>query len=266
MDPRGAHVLITGASSGIGRATALELARRGARLSLAARREAELEAVAGACRAAGAEARVFVADVSDRSACLALVAGAERELGPLDALVNNAGFAIFDPVAEADPAHAESMVRTNYLGTLWCLQAALPGMIERKRGSIVNVGSIAGIMGYARMGAYCASKFAVTGLTEALRSEVKGRGIDVSLVAPGTTSTDFFVTAEKGKMPAASRLVLAIPPERVARSVVRALESGKARIIVPAGAHLYMRFKEWMPGPAHFVMRLVSEMLERNRR
>ncbi len=266
MDPTGRHILVTGASSGIGRAAALELARRGARLTIAARRVEELAKTAEACRAAGAECEPVVADVSRRDDCFRMVAAAVARFGPVDVLVNNAGFAIFDSVGEATADDAERMMATNYFGALWCAQAVLPSMLERSSGAIVNVGSIAGLMGYARMGAYCASKFAVTGMTEALRAEVETRGVAVSLVAPATTETEFFVTAEKGKMPGASRMILAIRPERVARAIVRAIETGRRRVILPFSAALFLRFKEILPGPAHFLMSRVSRRIERNRR
>ena len=108
-------------------------------------------------------------------------------------------------------------MQTNYFGAVWCAQAVLPQMLARRRGTIVNVASIAGIMGYARMGGYCATKFAMIGFSETLRDEVLGRGVRVAMVCPGTVETQFFVKAERGKMPGASRLVLAIKPERVAK-------------------------------------------------
>ena len=256
-------VLVTGASSGIGRAAAREFARRGWDLALAARRVEPLEAVAAECRALGVRAIAIPADVSQRQECQRLVETAERELGPLDALVNNAGFAVFDAIERAGGDELEAMMQTNYFGTVWCTQAALSGMLSRGRGTIVNVASIAGIMGYARMGGYCATKFAIIGFSEALRDEVLGRGVRVALVCPGTTDTEFFVKAERGKMPAASRLILAVSPERVARAIYAAAKDGKYRRIVPFGAAAYMRFKELMPRAAHFFMRVVSRAMEK---
>lgn len=265
MDPRDRHVLVTGASSGIGRATALELARRGARLTLAARGKEELEKAAGSCRELGAQCQAIVADVSLEAECERLVRKAATSFGPVEVLVNNAGFAIFDAIADVRSEDLEGMMRTNVFGMFWCSREVLPAMLERGEGAIVNVGSIAGLMGYARMGAYSASKFAVTGMTEALRAEVGSRGIAVSLICPATTETNFFVKAERGKMPGASRLMLAIPPERVARAVARAIESGRSRVVLPLLAHVYLRFKEILPGPAQFLMSRVSRWIERRR-
>jgi len=259
MELRGKTVVITGASSGIGRAAAFEMARRGANLVLGARRAEQLEQTAEACRTLGVSAIAVVTDITEPEQCRRLIAAASR----VDVLVNNAGFAIFDSVAEADAGELRAMMDTNYFGTLHCTQAVLPQMLARGDGTIVNVSSITGIMGFARMGGYCASKFAVIGLTEALRDEVLGRGVRVALVCPGTTETEFFVKAERGKMPGASRLILGVKPERVARAICNAAEDGKYRRILPLVAAIYMRLKELFPRLAHFFMRRVSALMER---
>jgi hypothetical protein len=253
-------VVVTGASSGIGRAAALEFARRGANLVVAARRQELLDEVATACRAFGVDCKTVVTDVTLRSDCERLIEAA----GQVDILVNNAGFAIFDLFESAKAEDLESMMMTNYFGAVWCAQAVLPQMLARRNGTIVNVASIAGIMGYARMGGYCATKFALVGFSETLRDEVMGRGVRVAMVCPGTVETDFFVKAERGKMPGASRLILAIKPENVARAIAAAAEDGKYRRILPVGAALYMRFKELFPRFAHLLMRRVSSVVEKH--
>lgn len=260
MDLRGKTVVVTGASSGIGRAAAIELARRGANVVLAARRAEQLEDVARACAAFGMRATAVPTDVTSRDDCRRLIESAGR----VDVLVNNAGFAIFEAIESARPDDLEAMMQTNYFGAVWCTQAVLPQMLERGGGTIVTVASIAGIMGYARMGGYCATKFALIGFCEALRDEVLGRGVRVALVCPGTTETEFFVKAERGKMPGASRLILAVRPEKVARAIADAAEDGRYRRILPAAAALYMRMKETFPRFAHLLMRRVSALLEKH--
>ena len=259
MNLQGKTAVVTGASSGIGRAVALEFARRGATVILGARRVDRLESVAAECRALGVQATAVACDVTSQEDCRRLIAAAPR----VDILVNNAGFAIFDAVAEARPGELRSMMDTNYFGSVNCVQAALPQMLARGDGAIVNVASITGIMGFARMSGYCATKFALVGFTEALRDEVLGRGVRVALVCPGTTETEFFVKAERGKMPGASRLILAVKPERVARAVCDAAEDGRYRRILPLFAAIYMRLKELFPRSAHLMMRRVSALLER---
>jgi len=199
-----------------------------------------------------------VADVTVEEDCRRLIASAPA----VDVLVNNAGFAVFDSIAAARSEDLREMMETNYFGTVHCTQAVLPQMLARRSGSIVNVASIAGIMGYSRMGGYCATKFAMIGFTEALRDEVLRQGVQVALVCPGTTETEFFVKAERGKMPGASRLILAVSPEKVARAICNAAEDGRYRRIVPVGAALFMRLKEIYPRLAHLLMRRVSAFME----
>lgn len=259
MEIKGKTVVITGASSGIGRAAAMEFARRGANLVLAARRATLLDEVAIECRRLGATAKVVTTDVTNREQCFALIAAA----GAVDILVNNAGFAVFDPIESAKPDDVEEMMATNYFGTVHCTQAVLPQMLERRRGAIVVVSSIAGLMGYPNMGAYCATKFALTGFAETLRDEVIARGVQVAIVCPGTVETEFFVKAERGKLPGASRLILGIPAQRVANAICDAAADGRYRRIFPFTARAFIRLKEFFPRFAHFIFRRISFVMER---
>jgi len=258
MDLKGKTAVVTGASSGIGRAAAVELARRGANLFLAARSTEELTAVAEECRRFGVRAEPMTTDVTKREDCARLAAAA----GSVDVLVNNAGFGVFDPIETAKAEDLESMMNTNYFGAVNCTKAILPGMLARRSGTIVNVGSIAGLMGYARMGGYCATKFALVGFTEALRDEVIGRGVRVALICPGTTETRFFVTADRKKIPGASRLMPSARPEQVARAIANAAEDGAYRRVMPLLGAVFIKFKEITPRLAHAMFRRVSAMLE----
>lgn len=259
MSLRNKKVVITGASSGIGRATALEMARRGARVVAAARRQELLERLAEECRALGVECVPVVADVTSGEDCRRLIDAA----GKVDVLVNNAGFGILDAIEDASEEDLQEMMQTNFFGAVHCAQAVLPQMLARGSGTIVNVSSICGIMGIARMGGYCATKFAVIGFTEALRDEVIDRGVRVALVCPSTTETGFFVRAERRKLPGADRLIPTLSPERVARAVCETAEDGRYRRIIPFPSAIYMRLKEISPRLAHFFMRRVSALLEK---
>jgi len=252
-------VVITGASSGIGHATAVEMAQRGANLVLAARRLDRLEAVAAECRFLGVSAKAVAADVTKPEDCRRLIETAGR----VDVLVNNAGFANFDSIADAKLDELHEMMNTNYFGAVHCIQAVLPQMLARGEGTIVVLASITGLMGFARMGGYCATKFALIGMTEALRDEVLAKGVRVAMVCPGTTETEFFEKAQRDMMPGASRLLIAVSPERVARAVCNAAEDGRYRRILPLLATTLIRLKEFLPSFTHLLMRRTSAMLER---
>lgn len=263
MRLKGRTAIITGASSGIGRATAIELARNGCNVAIAARRADRLADTAAECRAFPVDVLVRRTDVTSREDCFGLVEEVENQFGPVDILINNAGFALLDHIENASEEDVRRMFETNVFGTLHCIQAQLPHMLARREGVILNVSSITGLMGYAGMGTYGATKFAVTGMSEALRDEVIDRGVKVLLVCPGTTESEFFLYAERSKIPAASRLVRPLEPEQVARAICRAIEAERYRTIMPLPALLLTRFKELAPRSAHWLTRKVSALLER---
>ena len=184
-------VVITGASSGIGRALSVQLAARGAHLVLAARRERRLEELAEACRADGAKAIGVPVDVADEAACGELISTAVREFGRVDTLITNAGVGARGNVGELpDLSQFRRLMETNFFGTLHCIWHALPHL-ERTGGRIVAISSIIGRLAVPGEAAYCASKFAVTGLCDALRMELKGTGISVTVVYPGYVVSEF---------------------------------------------------------------------------
>lgn len=186
---KGRIVLITGASSGIGWAAALELAKHGASLALAARREERLKELSKLLEPHEVQTLSVPCDVSDRAQALAAVEAVIGRWGRIDFLINNAGIMATRRFHEQDLEEIEAVTRTNFLGAATLIRAALPHMLKQGKGHVVNVGSIAGILGLPYMASYCASKFALSGLTEALRREYRGTGVTFTLLCPGSVDT-----------------------------------------------------------------------------
>jgi short-subunit dehydrogenase len=227
----GLRALVTGASSGIGRALAVELARRGTKCLLIARRNEELAEVREATREVGTEASLHVGDITDAQVRTEAIANAHRELGGLDLLVNNAGISASGDVAGESPGVLRRIFEVNFFATVELTQAALPLMAKGRTPMVVNVSSILGHRGIPFTAAYCASKFALTGWSQSLRAELAPRGIDVLLVSPGTTDTGLasHLVDERIKLPWAD--MKGVTAQRVALATVRAIEQGKHEIV-----------------------------------
>jgi short-subunit dehydrogenase len=213
MDLRGAVVVVTGASSGIGEATAVAFARRGARVALAARRQERLDALAKRIESAGGTALAIRCDVSDTDQLEHLRAAAEDALGPTDVLVNNAGIPGGGELPELSHEQIERVIRVNVLGVMHGTRAFLPGMLERGRGHVVNVASLAGRFAAPGASVYSASKHAVVAFSESLHLSTKARGVLVTTVNPGFVPTESF--PQEGRP---SLLKLTVP--RVASAIV----------------------------------------------
>ena len=186
----GRVALVTGASSGIGEATAIALAEAGAKVAIAARRRDRLQALADRLAPLGAEPLVLEADLLDEHIAQQIVADTERHFGWLDILVNNAGVMYLEPVAEADLGRWRRMLELNVLSLIASTQAALAGMKTRRDGHIVNVSSTAGRIANPNAAAYSATKFGVVAFSEALRREVYADNIRVSVIEPGIVQTE----------------------------------------------------------------------------
>ncbi len=185
--------IITGASAGIGRETALEFARKGTHVVLAARREERLLELAAQCEALGVRALAVPTDVGKTDEVERMVAAAAEAFGRIDVLVNNAGFGFSGTIEETTEADMRELMDVNYMGTFNAIRAVLPIMRKQRRGHIVNVSSVVGKVAFPYHGAYSATKFALVGLTESLRGELTGSGVTATVVLPGSTRTEFFV-------------------------------------------------------------------------
>ena len=205
--------LVTGATSGFGLAIARRFVAEGARVVITGRREDRLRAVAAELRAAGGDAVPLAFDVRDRAAVEAALRADRGLLESLDIVVNNAGLAAgLDPVQSADPDDWERMIDTNVKGLLWVTRTVLPGMIERKRGHVVNIGSVAGHQPYGGGSVYAATKFAVRAISDALRYDVLGTGIRVTNVEPGLAETEFGIVRFAGDAARAGQVYQGMTP------------------------------------------------------
>lgn len=225
-------VVITGASSGMGRLLALRVAVEGARVALVARREDRLSEVAKGIREAGSEALIVPCDISDPQQVASAAATIQNAFGPVDVLVNNAGYGGHFSFLEWDQADIVRMVQTNFLGTVYWTKALLPAMVEQHRGWVVFMASVAGKIGVPGESVYSATKFAMAGLAEALSVEVEDAGVHVLTVCPGAIDTEFFSQEDRARMPDVA-LRSMIKPERVVDAVLDALARGKREITVP---------------------------------
>lgn len=245
MEWGGAVAIVTGASRGIGRATAIAATRHGARVGLIARDRADLEAVLEACDGKGA---IAPADVADPDELTGAIAALEKELGPTDVMVANAGIGAYGAFADLTADEAERIVRVNVLGTVHALRAVVPGMIERRRGHLVYIGSIAGRVGPPFEAMYAATKFAGVGLVEGLATELQPFGIAVSIVNPGPVATHF---GEARGHPYDRPSPKPVPAEAVSDAVIKAVAQDKAEVYVPPWLRVAVPIRHLVP-PAYW--------------
>jgi uncharacterized protein len=245
MDFKDQVIFITGASSGIGRRLALDLAAHGATVAGCGRSIARLKEVLKEVRRTSPSSTMIGCDVSDIEQVRGMVAKIIADFGKIDVLINNAGVGMRRPFIETDLAMIEEIMRVNYFGAVYCAHEVLPSMIERRHGHIVNISSGAGLIGTLNMAAYCASKFALNGWSESLYHELKPLGIHVSIVCPGPVDTDFSTRFRNS--PPKSPPNLVIPVESVARAVMKVIETKRFEVVVPRWLALLFSFKRHMP-------------------
>lgn len=228
---RHCRAIVTGASSGIGRALALELARQGAEVVLTARRADRLGELEQQIAAIGKRPVTVAGDLCDPATREAVVRAAADRLGGLDALVNNAGVGTLGLFEHSQPERLRRVMEVNFFALVEMTRLALPLLKAGTNPIVVNIGSIVGHRGVPYNSEYCSSKFAVRGFSESIRAEFTRQGIDVLVVSPGTTQTEFFDQVLERTGEPAWPEHKAVPAERVAAETVRAMRRGAAEII-----------------------------------
>lgn len=233
-DLAGRTAIVTGASRGLGENVAHALAAKGMKVVLAARSEADLKAVEEAIKARGGQAASVITDVRDAASLAGLLAATESHFGPPDVLVNNAGVEGVHTYHRQPIEEIEEVVETNLLGTMRLTRLVLPGMIERRRGHIVNMSSLAGKYGPAYAESYAATKAGMIGFTQALRGSLRGTGVSASVICPGFVDAGMYARnlRETGVSPPATLGVIAV--EKVSAAVVKAIEQDVPEVIVNA--------------------------------
>ena len=225
-------VLITGASSGIGRETAIEFAKLGANLILVARRKDKLKQTEDELKKYNVSISACQCDVSKKDQVKEMSETVLEKFSSVDILVNNAGFAIYGSVSDLSINDIESQMETNYFGMVYCIKNFLPSMLKKESGHIVNVASVAASFGLPGIASYCASKFAMLGFSEGLKHELKDTGIEITVVSPIMVRTNFFDHPSFEKMPKYSPTSL--DPKTVAKTILKAANSSRLEIIVPS--------------------------------
>jgi short-subunit dehydrogenase len=261
-------VIITGASQGIGKATALLFAQKGYDVVLAARNSERLEAVAAEVQKLGQKALPIPTDVSKVEQVNDLIEKALNFYPHIDVLVNNAGICMTGPMEYTSLADWQQMMETNFWGYLYTIQALLPHFLQRGTGTIVNVGSVGGKVPLPYMTAYCTSKYAVTGLTDTLRLELKPKGIHVCAVQPSVTNSDFMERSQfRGKdeqeaqkyrqqMSDVLTSQIASQPQDVAQAIWDVVKNRKDEAIVGSGSILANIYR-FFPG-------LIQRLMQRS--
>jgi len=255
MRLRDKTVIVTGASSGIGRETAIAFARADANLVLASRNEAALIELAADLAPAVRRVLVIPADVTQRAAVESMVQQAAKQMDSIDILVNNAGLGLNALLAEGSMTNIRRLFEVNVFGALHCIQAVVPYMKQQGSGQIINVSSVAGKIATPRNGAYAATKFALTAISDALRLELADYGITVTTVYPGITDTPFVNNVLKEVEMPVPGIVRGVSARRVASAIVRAARWEKREVYVTVTDRMAVGLKNLSPCVVDWGMR-----------
>jgi len=257
MELQGRVVLITGASSGIGAATAKAIAHRGGQVLLLARTQSALESVATEITAHGGTARVYPVDLTDLTAATQVAHLIQTEVGTPDILINNAGAGRWLFVEETSPDEAVQMMAAPYFAAFVMTHAFLPAMRQRRRGQIINVTSVASYTVWPGATGYIAARWALRGFTEALRADLHGSGIEVTLVTAGKVRSPYWIhnPGAEERIPRLARWYPTLTPAQVAAAIVQGIERPRPEIVLPAAMRFSLLLYRIWPQPFRWLLR-----------
>jgi len=249
-------IIITGASSGIGAATARRLAREGVRLTLAARRQDRLESVSKEVKSLGSESLVVRTDVTLRDDIYHMVQAILERWGRIDVLLNNAGMGNYGKLVELDLDRVRTNININLVAMIECAQAVLPIMLKQKSGHIIHTSSMVGLVALPDLTIYCASKFGVFGFSDSLRRELRNTGVHVSTFCPGYTPSELTPTlkAHAEGRPDAPRVLGLMPIEYVADQLAHLTYHPRRLVIIPKSWRLLVLVAYLFPGIADLLV------------
>jgi len=270
VEIQGSKALITGAAGGIGRATAIAMARSGARLFLTDINQKGLEETSHMISRDGGEVCKFKAfDISKYEDVKAFSDEIHRDFGPLDILVNVAGIALFAQLEDMSHDHWKKVIAVNLWGVIHGIECFVPEMIRARRGHVVSVSSTAGIIGLPWHAVYAGTKHALVGISEVLRYDLKKHNIGVSVICPGAVKTGLVDTveilADKGAVDKVRSMFLkvAIPPEKVAKQIIKVIKKRKFLLITSLDIKILFFLKRYVSPLYHIIMRLISWYMDK---
>lgn len=248
------RVIITGASSGIGRALAIQLAAEGCKLIINARREDRLQELAGEIAAADGSCEIVVGDVTEKAVRTRMIVAAQESFGGLDILINNAGIGAMGRFDEASEDRLRQIFEVNFFAVSEFIRESLPALKAGNEPMIVNLSSVLGHRAVPLKSEYCATKFAIHGLSDAIRAELSGDGVDLLLVSPSTTDSEFFDAAIDDPTKRDWKKGGAMSPEVVASRTIRAIKKRRHEIILTFGGRILVWLDRMIPGIANRII------------
>ncbi len=240
-------IVITGASSGIGKSLAINLAKLGSTLALISRSEEKLKSTLDEISHHSPNSKYFICDIKNLNQVKKTFQKIISNFKRIDTLINNAGIGYYKPFQDSTQEEIQDQIDTNLYGTINCIKSTLPQMIKQNSGQIINISSVSGKSGFPNIAAYSASKHAIVGLTESLYYELKDHNIKISLICPAAVSTNFYSNETWKKFPHKQRHKNLLSPNQVSKEIIKAIQKNKFETIISLRSKIIILLKNLLP-------------------